>query len=95
MRLSVSSKWLSQLLMYYYIWQEKYENLKRLPSTIDDLKYCLGEIAEIRRNTVENEYNIRIMEEMYRTLLSYGHEVGSLELYGTLCVCMAYVQLDV
>ena len=63
--------------------------MKREPATIEDLKYSLGQIAEIRRNTVENEYMIRVMQEMYRTLSIYSIEVTSLAVHSAeMCMCV-------
>jgi len=57
--------------------------LDREPTTIEDLKFVLGHIADIRLHTVERETDIRTAQEMYRTLRMYKHEVCYIQCFSS------------
>ncbi|XP_054851851.1 dynein axonemal heavy chain 10 [Eublepharis macularius] len=48
------------------------QNLKTTPSTLEDLKYVLGTIAEIRAMSLEVELKYLDIQERYRTLATYN-----------------------
>ncbi|CAH3028713.1 unnamed protein product, partial [Porites evermanni] len=58
------------------------EDLKRPPDTLEDLKFVLRVIADIRDKSLEVELRYVDLQERYRTLLMYDIEVpeGELEL---------------
>ncbi|XP_058850532.1 dynein axonemal heavy chain 10 [Acipenser ruthenus] len=48
------------------------ENLKRSPETLEDLKFVLGTIADIRDMSLTVEMRVRDIQERYRTLAMYN-----------------------
>ena len=51
------------------------EDLKRPPDTLEDLKFILRVIADIRDKSLEVELRYVDLQERYRTLLMYDIEV--------------------
>jgi len=56
------------------------EDLKRPPDTLEDLKFVLRVIADIRDKSLEVELRYTDLQERYRTLLMYDIEVRQLGL---------------
>lgn len=56
--------------------QQLSENLKRSPSTLEDLKFVLGTISDIRDMSLTVELRFTDIQERYRTLGMYQVEVG-------------------
>uniref|UniRef100_UPI000FC45FB7 Dynein axonemal heavy chain 10 n=1 Tax=Bos taurus TaxID=9913 RepID=UPI000FC45FB7 len=48
------------------------KNLKKSPSTLEDLKFVLATIAEIRSKSLVMELRYRDVQERYRTMAMYG-----------------------
>ncbi|XP_073737373.1 dynein axonemal heavy chain 10 [Callorhinus ursinus] len=48
------------------------KNLKKSPSTLEDLKFVLGTIAEIRSKSLAMELRYRDVQERYRTMAMYN-----------------------
>lgn len=55
--------------------QELSSNLKRPPNTLEDLKFVLSTIAQIRAMSLEVEMRCRDIVERYRTLAMYKIDV--------------------
>uniref|UniRef100_A0A670YVL6 Dynein axonemal heavy chain 10 n=1 Tax=Pseudonaja textilis TaxID=8673 RepID=A0A670YVL6_PSETE len=55
-----------------YSLQENIENLKTTPNTLEDLKFVLGTIAEIKQISLEVELKYLDIQERYRTLGMYN-----------------------
>lgn len=51
------------------------ENLKRNPSSLEDLKFVLGTISDIRAMSLTVEMRLADIQEKYRTLAMYKVEV--------------------
>jgi len=58
-----------------YYWQGLTEDLKRPPDTLEDLKFVLRVIADIRDKSLDVELRYVDLQERYRTLLMYDIEV--------------------
>ncbi|XP_029909103.1 dynein heavy chain 10, axonemal [Myripristis murdjan] len=56
------------------------ENLKQSPNTLEDLKFVLGTISDIRGMSLTVEMRFTDIQERYRTLAMYKIEVGEEEL---------------
>ncbi|KAL2092820.1 hypothetical protein ACEWY4_012618 [Coilia grayii] len=56
------------------------ENLKRSPETLEDLKFVLGTISDIRDMSLVVEMRFTDIQERYRTLTMYDVEVSEEEL---------------
>ncbi|XP_063051673.1 dynein axonemal heavy chain 10 [Engraulis encrasicolus] len=56
------------------------ENLKRSPETLEDLKFVLGTISDIRDMSLAVEMRFTDIQERYRTLTMYDVEVSEEEL---------------
>lgn len=58
-----------------YLLQGLSEDLKRPPDTLEDLKFVLRVIADIRDKSLEVELRYVDLQERYRTILMYDIEV--------------------
>ena len=56
--------------------QKRSEDLTRLPSTLEDLKFVLGTISDIKTTSLEVETRIRDIKERYRCLVNYNLPVS-------------------
>lgn len=56
-------------------------NLKTTPSTLEDLKFVLGTIAEIKDMSLEVELKYLDIRERYRTLAMYNIPVSEMLQY--------------
>nr|XP_039267660.1 dynein heavy chain 10, axonemal-like [Styela clava] len=56
------------------------KDLERPPNTLEDLKFVLGVIANIKRMSLDVEMNIADIQERYRTIQMYNIEVTNEEL---------------
>ena len=66
------------------IFQNKSDDLEQTPSTLEDLKFVLTTISDIKAMSLEVEDKIRDIQERYRTLSMYDIEVnieGQLQKY--------------
>ena len=66
--------------MYYVFFsctfiQRLSADLKRLPNTLEDLKFVLSVIANIRAISLDVELRYRDIRERYRTLVMYDVKV--------------------
>jgi len=52
------------------------DHLKRNPNTLEDLKFVLGTITDIRDMSLSVEMRIDDIQERYRTLSMYNVEVS-------------------
>lgn len=59
----------------FFYEQHLSENLKRSPSTLEDLKFVLGTISDIRGMSLMVEMRFTDIQERYRTLAMYKVEV--------------------
>lgn len=59
------------------ILQNKSDDLEQTPSTLEDLKFVLTTISDIKAMSLEVEDKIRDIQERYRTLSMYDIEVNS------------------
>lgn len=50
--------------------------MTRVPSTLEDLKFVLGAISDIKITSLEVETRIRDMKERYRVLENYNVPVS-------------------
>ena len=73
-------------LLYLDLNQEKFNHLLLEPNTMEELKFVLHHIDEIRKTSVDREYEIRHMLEMYRTLSNYGVPVNQFPGVGSVWV---------
>lgn len=55
--------------------QHLFESLKRDPNTLEDLKFVLGTISDIRDMSLTVEMRFTDIQERYRTLAMYKVEV--------------------
>uniref|UniRef100_A0A8B9JE38 Dynein axonemal heavy chain 10 n=1 Tax=Astyanax mexicanus TaxID=7994 RepID=A0A8B9JE38_ASTMX len=60
--------------------QQLSENLKKSPDTLEDLKFVLSTISNIRDMSVDVELRFRDIQERYRTLTMYNIQVPEEEL---------------
>ncbi|XP_036382121.1 dynein heavy chain 10, axonemal [Megalops cyprinoides] len=60
--------------------QQLSENLKKSPDTLEDLKFVLGTISDIRAMSLAVEMRFRDIQERYRTLKIYNVEAPQEEL---------------
>ena len=56
--------------------QDKSDDLEQSPTRLDDLKFVLSTISEIKIMSLDVETRIRDITEKYRTLSMYGIEVS-------------------
>lgn len=56
------------------------KNLKKSPSTLEDLKFVLATIAEIRSKSLAMELRYRDVQERYRTMTIYKLSVSGHQL---------------
>ncbi|KAK3539191.1 hypothetical protein QTP86_029601 [Hemibagrus guttatus] len=61
--------------------QQLSENLKRSPDTLEDLKFVLGTIYNIRNMSLRVEIRYRDIQERYRTLAMYNIQAAEDELH--------------
>ena len=61
--------------MFFFLLKRLTEDLKRPPDTLEDLKFVLRVIADIRDKSLEVELRYVDLQERYRTLLMYDIEV--------------------
>ena len=61
--------------MLFFFLKGLTEDLKRPPDTLEDLKFVLRVIADIRDKSLEVELRYVDLQERYRTLLMYDIEV--------------------
>lgn len=69
------TKWRCDLLLLICYLQGLTEDLKRPPDTLEDLKFVLRVIADIRDKSLDVELRYVDLQERYRTLLMYDIEV--------------------
>ena len=62
--------------MFLFSLQGHSQDLKRSPDTLEDLKFVLSSIANIRDMQLDVELRIFDLQERYRTLEMYDIEVG-------------------
>ena len=60
--------------MYFFL-QRLSADLKRSPNTLEDLKFVLSVIANIRAISLDVELRYRDIRERYRTLVMYDVKV--------------------
>lgn len=56
--------------------QTKSDDLEQTPTTLEDLKFVLSTINDIRTMSLDVETKIRDIQERYRTLSIYNIQVG-------------------
>ena len=61
--------------LYYTFIQRSSASLKRSPTTLEDLKFVLSAIANIRAISLDVELRYRDIRERYRTLVMYDVKV--------------------
>ena len=61
--------------IFYLLLQNKSDDLEQTPSTLEDLKFVLTTISDIKAMSLEVEDKIRDIQERYRTLSMYDIEV--------------------
>lgn len=64
------------LSAHLFVTQDKSDDLEQSPTRLDDLKFVLSTISEIKTMSLEVETRIRDITEKYRTLSMYGIEVS-------------------
>ncbi len=64
---------------WIYCEQKLSDTLKRSPNTLEDLKFVLGTITDIRDMSLSVEMRINDIQERYRTLSMYNVEVSKLK----------------
>ena len=83
--------------LYYTFIQRSSANLKRSPTTLEDLKFVLSAIANIRAISLDVELRYRDIRERYRTLVMYDVKVcfmyinifvHYLRTYVHICMCI-------
>ena len=63
-----------------FYFQNKSDDLEQTPNSLEDLKFVLTTISDIKAMSLEVEDKIRDIQERYRTLSMYDIEVGIAEL---------------
>lgn len=61
-----------------FLLQHLSKNLKKSPNTLEDLKFVLATIAEIRSKSLVMELRYRDVQERYRTMAMYHLQVSEL-----------------
>lgn len=60
----------------YFVFQDRSDDLEQSPNTLEDLKFVLTTISDIKAMSLDVETKIRDIQERYRTLAMYDIEVS-------------------
>ena len=81
------------MLLLISLLQNKSDDLEQTPSTLEDLKFVLTTISDIKAMSLEVEDKIRDIQERYRTLSMYDIEVNIVPI-NFMCAGMVHPTVD-